>query len=257
MGNLIKAEFFKLKKSTGYKVLLVTYLVVEILNQINNIGCSVVYPEYNPTYTGAEWLLNQHQPSLYCDGCAIKYSYIPRSVEWLFNTHYTVIPYMVAVFLFIAFYVKGDFTAHTFYRGILCGIPRKNVFWAKLIVLFVGVIPLMLISSMAGTVLWSIHSGFGIKIGSEAVFLIAKALAKQILLILILISHGVLFAVISKNQISTFGWSISTLYVIPSLGVEWHVFYLHFFYLNLGTTVAVILFELLAAGYIFQRYDFK
>lgn len=263
MQNLIKAEFFKLKKSTGYKALLVIYLVMEILIQINNISNSIVYPKYNPTCTGAEWLLYQHQPSLYCDWCASiqKGSYILRSLEWLLNDHYTVIPYMIVVFLFVAFYVKGDFTAHTFCRGILCGIPRKKVFWAKLIALFAGVIPLMLVSSLVGTVLWSIHSGFGIKFGSEAALIIAKAFAKQALLTLILISHAVLFAVISKNQIGTFGWSISTLYVIPSASIRAGMLFvlsaLSVFYLNLGTTVAVVLLELLVAGYIFERYDFK
>lgn len=262
MENLIKAEFFKLKKSTGYKVLLVSYLILEILIQINNITNSIAYPKYNPTCTGAEWLLNQHQPSLYCDWCAItQKSYIPRSLEWLLNDHYTVIPYMIAVFLFVAFYLKGDFTAHAFYRGILCGIPRKNVFWAKLIALFAGVIPLMLVSSLTGTVLWSIYSGFGVKFGPEAVFLIAKTFAKQVLLALMLISYAVLFAVINKNQISTFGWSISILYLIPSAsiraGMPFVLPVLSVFYLNPGTTVVTILLELLVAGYIFERYDFK
>ena len=263
MGTLIKAEFFKLRKSAGYKMLLVIYLIMEILIQINNISNSIVYPKYNPACTGAEWLLNQHHPSLYCDWCAItqKSSDTPHNLEWLLNDHYTLMPLMAAVFLFVAFYVKGDFTASTFYRGIPCGIPRINVFGAKLIVLFAGVIPLMLVSSLTGTVLWSIYSGFGMKFDPEAVFLITKAFAKQVLLTLVLMSHAVLFAVISKNQIGTFGWSISILYVIPRVciraGMKFVLSALSLVYLNHGTTVAAILLELLAAGYIFERYDFK
>lgn len=257
--KLIKAEFFKLKRSTGYKVLFVIYLVMEILIQINNISNSIAYPKYNPAYTGGEWLLNQHQPSLYCDWCAMRqeHLHIPRSLEWLLNDHYTAIPYMIAVFLFVAFYVKGEFTAHTFYRGSLFGIPRKNIFGAKLIALFAGVIPLMLVSTLSGTVLWSIYSGFGIKISPESVFLIAKTFGKQIVLSLMLISHAVLFAVISKNQIGTFAWSIGTLYVVPRAsvraGMRFVLSALSVFFLKPGITVATALLELLIAGYIFER----
>ena len=181
---------------------------------------------------------------------------MPQRLEWLLNEHYTVTPYMIAIFLFIAFYVKGDFTSHTFYRGLLCGIPRKNTFWAKIIVLFVGIIPMMLMSILTGTVLWSIHSGFGMDFGTEAVFLIAKAFAQQFLLTLILVSHGVFFAVIAKSQIGTFLWSISTLYLIPGASIISR-FLLLLFYLNIGTILITILLELSAAGYIFARYDLR
>lgn len=258
MANLIKAEFFKLKKLAGYRWLLVSYLLIEILVQINNIDNSVVYPKYNPSYTGVEWLLYRHQPSLYCDGCAIaeKSPYMLQRIEWLLNKHYTVVPYMLAIFLFIAFYVKGDFTARTFYSALLCGIPRKKAFWAKLIVLFAGVVPLMLVSFLTGTVLWSVHSGFGINFGLEAVFLVAKAFAKQLLLSFILVSHAVLFAVITKSRIGTFGWGISTMYVIPKAGLALQ-FLLSLFYLNLGTILVTVLFELTTAGYLFERCDLK
>ncbi len=54
MKNLIQAELFKLKKSTAYKVLLITYLIIEVVIQMNNISNSIAYPKYNPTYTGIE-----------------------------------------------------------------------------------------------------------------------------------------------------------------------------------------------------------
>lgn len=260
MKNLIRAEFFKLKKSTGYKVLLITYLIMEILIQINNVDNSVAYPKYNHSYTGVDWLVNRHQPSLYCDcywcANAQKSPFMPQGLEWLLNKHYTVTSYMVSIFLFIAFYVKGDFTAQTFYRGLLCGIPRKNTFWAKIIVLFAGIIPMMLISFLTGTVLWSIHSGFGIAFGRKAVFLIAKAFVEHLLLTLILVSHALFVAVITKSQIGTFGWSISTMYVIPQAGIVLR-FLLSLLYLNLGTVLVTVLLELFGAGYIFEKYDLK
>lgn len=240
MGNLIKAEFFKLRKSAAYKALLVSYLLLEAAVQMNNISNSVAYPKYNPAYTGAQWLLNLHQTLLF---------------------------YMVAIFLFVAFYVKGDFTARTFQSSLVCGVPRKGAFLAKIIPLFAGVVPLMLVPVLTGTVLWSIHSGFGMDFGAEAVVVFAKAIARQILVSLMLVSHAVFFAVITKGKIGTFAWSIGTLYVCGVLrgNIENIIqilalsrillFVLSLFYLNLGTFLVSILLKMWIAGFIFERID--
>lgn len=242
MKNLIKAEFYKLKKLTAYKALLAIYLLIEVMVQINNINNSITYPKYNPAYTGIEWLQNQHQ---------------------------TLLSYMTAIFLYTSFYVNGDFTAHTFYGSLLCGMPRGKAFWAKIIALFAGLVPLLLVNFLTGTVLWSIHSGFGMEFGVETVFLIAKAFFRQILVSLMLISHAVFFAVIAKSKIGTFLLGSSTLYVcgvlrgnignmVPiSVLSETLLFLLSLFYLNLGTFLASVLLKLLAAGYIFGRFDLK
>ena len=84
MKNLIQAELFKLKKSTAYKVLLITYLIIEAVIQMNNISNSIAYPKYNPTYTGIEWLLNLRQTLLY--SIVISFYYISR--EWRFCKTY-------------------------------------------------------------------------------------------------------------------------------------------------------------------------
>ena len=242
MKNLIKAELFKLKKLIGYKVLLVTYLIIEIVIQMNNISNSVIYPKYNPTYTGIQWLLNPQQ---------------------------TFLLYSLVIFFFTAFFVNGDFVGHTFYASLLCGMSRKYTFWAKIIAALAGVVPLMLVSFLPGTLLWSIHAGFGIDFGTEAVFLIAKALGRNILISLMLVSNAVFFSVIAKSKIGTFGWSFGTLYVlgvfrgnieriipIPAFR-EILLILLSLSYLNLGTFFVSILLKLLVAGYIFERYDLK
>ncbi len=242
MKNLIKAELYKLKKLIAYKVLLVTYLIVEIVIQMNNISNSVVYPKYNPTYTGIEWLLDSQQ---------------------------TFLLYALVVFFYTAFFVNGDFVGHTFYASLLCGMPRKYTFWVKIIAALAGAVPLMLVSFLPGTLLWSIHAGFGIDFGTEAVFLIAKALARYILISLLLVSNAVFFSDIAKSKIGTFGWSFGTLYVlgvfrgnieriipIPAFR-EVLLFLLSLFYLNLGTFFASILLKLLAARYVFEKYDLK
>lgn len=242
MKNLIKAELFKLKKLTAYKLLFFTYLIIEVAIQINNISNSVAYPKYNPAYTGIEWLSNPQQ---------------------------TFMLYSLVVFLFTAFYVNGDFVAHTFYTGLLCGMSRKYAFLAKMIAVLAGVVPLMLVYFLPGTLLWSMHAGFGMDFGAEAVFLIAKAFARQILISLMLVSNTVFFSVIAKSKIGTFGWSFGTLYVlsvfkgnieriipIPAFR-EIVLFLVSLFYLNLGTFLASILLKLLVARYIFERCDLK
>lgn len=123
----------------------------------------------------------------------------------------------VVVFLFIAFYVNGDFVKHTFYTCLLSGTSRTNAFLAKLISAFVGTVPLMLIPLLTGTLLWSIHAGFGMDFGAEAIFLIAKAFALQLLASLVLISNAVFFSVIAKSSTRTFGWSFGTLYLLGVL----------------------------------------
>lgn len=243
MKNLMKAELFKLRKLIAYKVLLITYLIIEIAVQMNNISNSIVYPKYNPTYTGIKWMETQHSLTLL---------------------------YSLVVFLFVAFYLKGDCVRHTFYTGLLCGKPRKSIFGAKLIAVFVGVIPLMLVSFLPGAVLWTIHAGFGMDFGAKAIFFIAKAfVVKQIFFSLLLVSNSVFFSVIAKSKIGTFGWSFGTLYVFGVLqgfiGLfitipvfrEILLFILNLFYLNFGTFLISILLKLLAAGYIFERCDLK
>lgn len=242
MGNLIRAELFKLKKSTAYRLLLVLYFMIEVAVQRNNISNSVHYPKYNPAYTGAEWLQSLDQTHLLYGG---------------------------VLFLFTAFYMNGDFTAHTFYSGLLCGVPRGNAFLAKMISLFAGIIPLMFTDSLPGTVLWSIHSGFGMDFGIGAVLLVAKVFASQTLVSLVLVSHAVLFAVIAKSRIGAFGLGFFTTYAFGVLRgnignivqdpvfSKFFVFLLSIFYYNLGTVLASILLKLLAAGYLFVRLDLR
>ncbi|RKI42290.1 hypothetical protein D7V86_06870 [bacterium D16-51] len=242
MKNLTKAELFKLKKSTAYRTLFIIFLLTEIIVQINNIGNSVAYPKYNPTYTGIGWLSELHRP-------------------------FSI--YAITLFLFAAFFVNGDFTGRTFYASLLCGTERKNAFGAKMISVFAGGVPLALVSLLPGTILWSIHTGFGMDFGIKAAFLIIKAFVWQILISFAIISHTVFFAVIAKSKTSTFVWSFGSLYVVgvlranigriipnPALG-EILKFLVSLYYLNIWTFLASVLLKLLAAGYIFEKFDLK
>lgn len=241
MKNLIKAELFKLKKSTAYKVLIITYLLTEAAIQMNSISNSVVYPKYNPAYTGCEWL-QQYDLTLL---------------------------YMAAVLFFVAFFVNGDFVKHTFYSSLMCGVSRREAFLAKLIAVFAGTVPLLLISVLTGTVLWSIHAGFGMRFGAESIWFVAKVFAAHSLASLALISNGMIFAVIAKSRLSAFIWSFGSLYIpgvlrgnieniipVPVLR-DILLTLLSLFYLNLEIAVAAIVLKFAVAGYIFERCDLK
>lgn len=241
MKNLIRAEFFKLKKSTPYKVLFFTYLFTEAAIQVNNIGNSVAYPKYNPTYTGAEWLQNLHQ---------------------------SLLLYSVVIFCFTAFFVNGDFLRHTFYSGLLCGTSRRGAFLAKIVAVLSGAVLLMFVPLVTGTVLWSVHAGFGMA-WPEAIRPVARAFAIQLLASLMLVSNAVFFSVIAKSKIGAFLWSFGTLYVLGVLrGNIGHIikipvlrdmllFVLSLCYLNLGVFLISIVLKLLISGYLFERCDLK
>lgn len=241
MKNLMKAEWFKLKKITTYRMLLILYLLIEVADEINKISNSVVYPKYNPSYTGIEWLLDTRRFSLFS----------------------------IVVFLFAVSFVKGDFSGHIFYSFLSCGITRRNAFGIKLISTFTGGIPLILVSVLPGIILWSIHAGFGMNFEIKAVFLIIKSCVIQMLFLFMLITNVMFFAVLAKNKISTFVWSFGSLYVlgifrgniesivpIPALR-EVLLFILSLPYLNVGTFLASVLLKLWAAGYIFEKMDLR
>lgn len=93
---------------------------------------------------------------------------------------------------------------HTFYTSLLCGISRKSAFLAKLISVIAGSLPLMFVPFLTGTLFWSIHAGFGMEFGAEAVCLMAKAFARQFLASLMLVSNAVFFCRLSQKQDPSF-----------------------------------------------------
>lgn len=246
MSNLVKAEFFKLRKSLAFKVLLAMYFVFEILYTINEIGNSVLYPAYNPTFTGAEW---------FCQ------------VPGANGTGY----FAIALFLFAAFYVAGEFHGRTLYRGLLCGLLRRDVFGAKVIVFTVGAVLLLLVHIVTGTTLWTIHSGFGMDSSDGVALFFTKAIASLLLQLLILVSHALLFAVMTKNKIGAFalGYGVLDVLGLPfwrtsvrsDLVVFTYIDYLQASWESsmwaLLVCAAEVILMLLAAGYLFARCDLK
>lgn len=91
----------------------------------------------------------------------------------------------------------------------------------------------------------------------------------QSLALLMLVSNGMLFAVIAKSRLSAFAWSFGTLYVLgvlrgnigyiiqaPALR-DLLLTLLSLSCLNLETALLAIVLKLVVAGYIFGRFDLK
>lgn len=112
MRNLIKAEFFKLKKSLSYKLILAGFFLTEILLVWNEISVGVNHT--GVLYTGAQWIYR-----------------LPSQASY----------YVVFLFLFAADFVAGEFQNRTFAASFLCGYPRRTILWAKAAVYFTGLFP--------------------------------------------------------------------------------------------------------------------
>lgn len=74
MLNLIKTEFFKLRKSFAYKFMLGTYLLFEVWYNMNEVSNGILYT--GVSYTGSEWFF-QMPPLLYAD-TRVKRFFLPK-----------------------------------------------------------------------------------------------------------------------------------------------------------------------------------
>ena len=61
------------------------------------------------------------------------------------------------MWFFVAIVVAGDYVNRTYAESFLCGYPRKKALGAKVIIIFIEIIPIMLIHIMVGTVIWCVR----------------------------------------------------------------------------------------------------
>ena len=111
MNNLLKAEFFKLHKSFGYKVLLAVCVCIGVI-------FGIVVIRNGSGARGAD------------------YAAIMGS-GFLYN--------VVLVSVFAAGYIGSAYSNRTFAAEIACGASRRELFTAKSIVFFIAILPLILV----------------------------------------------------------------------------------------------------------------
>lgn len=172
MGKLIKTEYYKLQKLRTFRILLLFALAVGILNG------------FSP-YTG-------YQVYSLC--------LIPE----LFD--------VVLISAFTAAFVCTEFSDRTFGNTFLCGALRQNVFLAKLVAYFPGLLILILIPLAAATAVATLRNGFGA--GWETVVLeIGSTFLVYLLYRFSMAGFTILVASVIQNPVGTLGLSAALIYL--------------------------------------------
>lgn len=134
MVNLIKAEWFKLIKPAGFKVLMLCSVV------IGNLCLLVSYLEGKVTTLGYDELVMSLKMILYS----------------------SLLGYMLA-----AVFICNEFTKNGFGNALLCGFTRKKVFFAKLVVFLIGFF-LICLAFMAIPLIIALANEFGAELAEES-----------------------------------------------------------------------------------------
>lgn len=245
MKNLIRAEFFKLSKSFGYKMMLVLSA---------GVGLFFCYFAVN----------NSSRISGY-QMLPIMDSFV------MFHTIFASV--------FTAVFLCGEFDRRTMGLGLFCGLPRRSVFISKLIVYFTGLLCLLSTVVMVPVVIMSIRNGFGIELTADGCM---EVLAQMVFFWLVSSAIGGFFiflALATKNTVATMGaglgiafymlvWTSNYLnsgweqYALAKYSFVYQMFVLaDWEHLNKGLFLAVSLVTpistLIASTMIFEKMDLK
>lgn len=181
MKKLIKAEWFKLSKSVGYKILLLCN-VLSILTSILLRVAGAMSPGYEMLVISLTSIL-----------------------------HHSVIGY-----LFAAVFICSEFSNRTFGMSLLCGSSRKKVVLSKIITYLTGMTILFLVYVCATTLVMTLANGFGI--GAKYIKEVVLLLLCGILGNMAISSVIILVTTIAKKTITTIGIGIGLTYA--SLWIE-------------------------------------
>lgn len=133
MYNLIKAEFFKLSKMPGFKILVLSCICTGIFFSSIIIIGNAKYPGYYMLYDCIGMLLVN---SAFCH-------------------------------IFAAIFIGNEFTDNTFGNSLLSGFTRRKLFAAKILVFFAGLFQVLIIMPLIVTVCASYLNGFGMDFSME------------------------------------------------------------------------------------------
>lgn len=243
MGNLIKSEWFKLRKSLGFKILLAGTVIststILILLAMGSAG------------TGSQLM-------------AIGFSYV---------LHHAFVG-----FLFAAVFWCNEFSNRTFALSLLCGHSRRKVFLAKVVVFLFGLLLLFGVYVGLTTVYASVSNGFGlewsVKTGKHMLVLLGCGLSGWFAMGSVM----VLVAAVFRKTILTFGAGMALTYALLWLETAFRdnplpfVKYTYSYQMNrlwafweegifpgtfLAVTLSTSIAALAAAAFAFQRAELK
>lgn len=243
MGNLIKSEWFKLRKSLGFKILLAG-------NVISTFSILILLA-MGSTTTGSQAM-------------AIGFSYV---------LHHAFVG-----FLFAAVFWCNEFSSRTFALSLLCGHSRGKVFLAKVLVFLAGLLLLFGVYGGLTTVYARVSHGFGLEWSLETGKHIFVLLVCGLSGWLAMGSVMVLVATILRKTILTFGAGMALTYALLWLETAFRnhplpfVTYTYSYQMNqlwafweegiapgrfLAVTLSTFVAALAAAAFAFQRAELK
>lgn len=180
MRNLLKAEWFKLSKSFGFKLLL-------LCNAASFITTIVLMTAVSTDRAGYQLFL-------------VDLSYI---------LHHSVIGY-----LFAAVFVSGEFSNRTFGMSILSGNSKRKIFAAKEIVFLAGFELLFLVYTLVSTITAILFNGFGLPFSFDSCLQIIELLLLGILGYAAVGAVMLFIVILTKKTIGTIGVGIAFTYAL-------------------------------------------
>lgn len=185
MGRLIKAEFLKLSKSMGYKVLLLCSVGMGVL-----VGGMFMLVDLGMEMNGRLMFL-----------------------QIISETQTQA----VLASIFAAVFVCNEFSNRTFGIGVMSGCSRLNLLLSKAVVYIVGLLPIVLIYPIVGTVITVIDKGFG-EMNSEIWGQLGLTTFLFVMGIIAMGSFCFMLAILVKNIGGTIGAGIGLLLVLILTG---------------------------------------
>ena len=177
MKDLMKAEWFKLSKSRGYKALL--------LCNAASLFSTLCLVAMGAKGTGYEMYI----------------------IDLTYILHHAVIGY-----LFAAVFLCVEFSNRTFGMSLLCGHSRRKIFLSKAFVFLAGLLLLFFVYTGMTTIVVSIANGFGERISSGTCQNVIFLLFYGVLGYAAMGAVMILVAVVAKRTIVTIGAGIGITY---------------------------------------------
>ncbi|MGL6198958.1 MAG: ABC transporter permease [Lachnospiraceae bacterium] len=185
MGRLIKAEFLKLSKSLGYKILLLCTFGYSVM-----IGLFAMDVE-----TGRP------------DGVTAYLSVLSDAGM-----------YMSLAAIFAAIFVCNEFSNRTFGMSLFSGCPRWRVLLSKVIVFLIGFMPVVFLEPLMSGIVVSINKGFG-DLDTGIWIDLLQATFLFILGSVAIGGFSFMLAVIIKNIVGTIGAGLGLVLGMQMLGI--------------------------------------
>lgn len=158
----------------------------------------------------------------------------------------------VLISAFTVVFLCAEFSNRTFANALLCGVPRQNVFFAKLVVYFAGMLVLILFPLCVATFIATIRNGFGADWDGVFMEMIIKFLFYMIDRSL-MASFSVFVVSVLQNLMGSLGLSVAGMYL-----ASFHQNYTETLPAsNVWVVFLMIPLLLLGSAFVFARRDMK